>query len=271
MRAQISKSVAESSDNRFPRLPDERIFEEPLLGFADVNDHLFTEYKRIIGEFHLTPLEWMSLGFPGDRISGGTVICWVLPITEETKKSNRIQTQFPSERWVMTKYCGERFNNTLRAHVMELLRQEGHNALAPALSSGFNLLNDDKVGRTSNWSERHAAYAAGLGTFSLNDGFITEKGIAHRVGSVITDMIIPPTKRKYETHLVNCLHYRSNSCVACVERCPVHAITPAGHDKLKCREYVNGASRDYSEKTYGIKESACGLCQTKVPCESKRP
>jgi len=39
------------------------------------------------------------------------------------------------------------------------------------------------VGPASSWSERHAAYAAGLGTFSLNDALITPKGIAHRLGS----------------------------------------------------------------------------------------
>ena len=36
----------------------------------------------------------------------------------------------------------------------------------------------------SDWSERHAAYAAGLGTFGLTRALITEKGIAGRFGSL---------------------------------------------------------------------------------------
>jgi len=52
-------------------------------------------------------------------------------------------------------------------------------------------------GLASNWSQRHIAYAAGLGTFSLSDGFITPKGIAMRCGSVVCDAALSPTLQVY--------------------------------------------------------------------------
>ena len=42
----------------------------------------------------------------------------------------------------------------------------------------------EKYGMASCWSERHAAFVSGLGTFGLCDGLITPVGKAMRCGSV---------------------------------------------------------------------------------------
>jgi epoxyqueuosine reductase QueG len=123
----------------------------------------------------------------------------------------------------------------------------------------------------STWSERHAAYAAGLGTFSLNDGFITEKGIAHRCGSIITNETITPTRKTCRDPWSNCLFSRDGSCGLCIERCPVGAISRQGHDKEKCQAFVYGELRKSAGVLYGVMETGCGLCQTRVPCECKIP
>jgi len=122
----------------------------------------------------------------------------------------------------------------------------------------------------SNWSERHIAYAAGLGTFSLSDGFITERGIAHRCGSVVTDLALPASPRTAESPYANCLFYTNGSCNACITRCPAGAITERGHDRLKCREYMQ-SNRPYLMEKYDVGVVGCGLCQTKVPCEFRNP
>ena len=116
-----------------------------------------------------------------------------------------------------------------------------------------------------------AAYAAGLGTFSLNDALITPKGIAHRLGSVITDLVIEPSLRIYPERRYNCLHYRENRCGACIGRCPVGALSRDGHDKNKCRSYVYGTIPEAVAERYGVAATGCGLCQTKVPCEGVIP
>ena len=116
--------------------------------------------------------------------------------------------------------------------MVSLLEELGHQAIAPELANFFGT-RDLPNGRASNWSQRHIAYAAGLGTFSLSDGFISPKGIALRCGSVVTDVTLSPNPRVYENHLANCLFYLDGSCRRCIERCRADAISEQAHDKKK--------------------------------------
>ena len=262
IRDEIIRFVQKSPDNRFPDT-GEPYFTGPLVGFAAAGDPLFAAYKEIIGDFHRAP---------GEILDGAAaVICWVLPVTRSTRESNRREDRWPSREWSFTRSHGENFNTSLRRNLVAWLAGRGHRAVAPQLAPGWRQLDDDSVGVASTWSERHAAYAAGLGTFSLNDGLITARGIAHRLGSVITDQVLLPTPRTAPDHRHNCLWYREGSCGLCVGRCPVGAISKEGHDKARCREYVYGAVPDAVGESYGVPHTGCGLCQTRVPCEAMVP
>jgi len=268
IRNEIRRFVSESGDNRFAG-NDDRYFDEPLVGFAAADDPLFIQYKEIIGDFHLTPQELMADDLP-ERFRG-TVISWVLPITATTRKSNRMETHYPSLKWAQTRSFGEDFNCILRRHIEYFLTGLGYQAIAPQLHPSWRGLPDSPAGIASTWSERHVAYACGLGTFSLSDALITPKGIAHRCGSVITNLKLTPSLRPYPDHRCNCLFFREGSCGLCMTRCPVGAITPMGHDKARCREYVYGEAPKVVGELYGIPHTGCGLCQTRVPCEAGIP
>src|SRR6185369_8338129 len=105
IRAEIRKFVLESPLNRFPD-SNEPYFDEPLVGFAAAGDPLFADYKRIIGEFHRTPLEVMADSLGGDS-PAASVISWVLPITRATRESNRPERLYPSLAWARTRSFGE--------------------------------------------------------------------------------------------------------------------------------------------------------------------
>lgn len=267
---ELRRFVRESSANRFP-VSRERYFDDPLIAFADATDPLFTEYKSIIGEFHLTPSELVVASIPEALWQPATVICWALPITERTRASNRLETIFPSKTWAETRHFGEQFNSALRRHLVEWLTRHGQRAAAPQLMAAWSELGETEVGIASTWSERHAAYAAGLGTFSLNDALITPQGIAHRLGSVITDLALAPSPRPYPERRANCLYHREGSCGACIGRCPVGALSHRGHDKAKCRAYIYTTLPEAIGAHYGVTATGCGLCQTKVPCEGQIP
>jgi epoxyqueuosine reductase QueG len=122
----------------------------------------------------------------------------------------------------------------------------------------------------STWSERHAAYAAGLGTFGLCDGLITPKGKAMRAGSVVAKIDIAATERPYTDHHAYCLFYANGTCGLCIDRCPVGALSEKGHDKVKCKAHLD-RTRPYVKETYGFEGYGCGLCQVDVPCGSGIP
>jgi len=267
---EICRFVREESSNRFPG-SGERYFDDPLIGFAAATDLLFTEYKSVIGEFHLTPVELVAASTPEDPWAPATVISWVLPINDRTRASNRNETVYPSRAWAETRNFGEQFNSALRRHMVGWLSGKGHRAAAPQLMPAWREMGETAVGIASAWSERHAAYAAGLGTFSLNDALITSKGIAHRLGSVITDLKLEPSERPYPERRSNCLYYREGTCGACIGRCPADALSRGGHDKYKCRSYVYGTIPDAVAEKYGVTATGCGLCQTNVPCEGGIP
>lgn len=167
-----------------------------------------------------------------------SVICWILTKTEKTKQDNRIEDKLPSESWARAKYYGEIFNNSLRNHIVEVLRMKGFFAVAPVLSGHWRWGEDSIHGYTSNWSERHTAYVCGLGTFGLCEGLITPFGKAVRIGSLVTNANLIPTERKYDNYRDYCLYFKTGKCLKCVKRCPAGAITPKGHDKRLCRNYI---------------------------------
>lgn len=269
----ISRIASFTSTSEFNKLPhtEMKIYNSPLVGFADVNNRLFESYKQKIGSFHLTPKEWFDVEFAENSLSHGTVICWILPFTETVLKSNYSEKQFPSKEWAQARFCGEKFNNILREFVVTLLTNMGYRTVAPSLSSHWKRIYDDNIGHASTWSERHAAYAAGLGTFSLTDGLITEYGMAMRVGSVITELVMEPSPIPYKGIYDNCLHYNSNTCGACIRRCPAGAISPNGHNKDVCFEYTRKKVMPAVNGIYEVTTPSCGLCQTRVPCEKGIP
>ncbi len=153
---------------------------------------------------------------------------------------------------------------------MAKLKEAGYDSVAPMISPLWKGVKSEKYGFASTWSERHAAYAAGLGTFGLSDALITPKGKAMRTGSLIIDAVITPTPRPYKDHNEYCLYLMDGTCGACIQRCPIGAISEKGHDKELCNKYVN-MTKQYVPKHYGFDGYGCGLCQTGVPCESQIP
>lgn len=268
----IKDLVNESPENTLRNEANEKAWGDPLVGFSSGADPLYDFYKEDIGSFFLTPLEWFEATFAEIETQDEelTVISWILPQTKATKAEHRLPRNLPTDRWARARIYGEEFNDKLRGHVVEKLNEAGYKAVAPMLSPRWSRETSEKYGFASNWSERHAAYASGLGTFGLCDGLITPKGKAMRAGSVIARMVIQPSVREYEDHHAHCLYYAKNTCMECVDRCPVGAISEAGHDKDMCSKYVR-ATRKYVESSFGFNGYGCGLCQTGVACESKIP
>ena len=269
----IKDFIETSSDNTLKNQNNDKAFEMPLVGFSRGDDPLYESYKDHVGPFYLTPLEIFVVTFRDFHIKPEelTVISWILPHNHLTKVDNRKEKIYPAERWARGRIFGEETNEILRKHMVASLQSEGYRAVAPALTPQFSKRISPKYGYASTWSERHAAYASGLGTFGLCDGLITPVGKAMRTGSIVAQIPVPPTPRPYTDHHEYCLFFTKGVCGKCISRCPVGAITQAGKNKEICAKHLIPTTKDYVTANYSFDGYGCGLCQTKVPCESKIP
>ena len=163
-----------------------KIFETPILGFASSEDKYFTLLKQpsVIGNHFLVPKEWM----PRSK----SVISFFLPFSEAVKKGNGREKFWPSEEWLHGRIEGQAFIVKLCTYLKSELINVGYDSMVPASDNRFWAQTSLKVDSvhleasyTSNWSERHVAFACGLGTFGLSKGIITSKGVAGRFGSKI--------------------------------------------------------------------------------------
>lgn len=240
--------VLESSFNRVSELDGLTIFAAPLVGITSADDPLFTVLKQndVVGPNHMSPKEWLS--------EAQSVISYFLPFSQEVRIANR-PFGHAAKEWLYGRIEGELVNNALRKYLVEHFESFGYTAVAPALDRRFRVIE-----RRSNWSERHAAYIAGLGTFSLSRSLITERGSAGRIGSVIVSMPLKPTERPYTKMDEYC-----SMCGACILRCPPLAISETGKDNAVCSAYLDRVLSRFQPR-YG-----CGKCQTGVPCEYQRP
>ena len=254
-----------------PEYAGVRIYEEPLVGVAAADDALFTgEFKRpeVIGPGFREPGLWV----PGAK----SVISFFLPFTEAIRASNRTRTDEPYDPAITNQHCstlwlhgrieGQHLMDELCLYLCRVLQDAGFATVAPSCSPDFAMIRPF----CSNWSERHVAFAAGLGTFGLSKGIITAKGMAGRLGSVVTTAELPATPRSYTSPFEYC-----TMCGACARRCPVGAIDPAkgcalGKDQLLCGPYIKG-SYLAPQGVRGIVRYGCGKCQVGVPCEHGIP
>lgn len=260
-----------------PGIGEVLMYEEPLVGFASAGDGIFETYRRkeVIGKNFMGPDEWL----PGAK----TVVSFFLPFTEDVRYSNRIKVSGgkyakadtddisrtdPSTEWLYARIEGQEFIGRYMAALKQHFEEKGMKACVPALDERFGLrieftakgLRPD-FHADSKWSERHAAYACGLGTFGLSRGLITEKGMAGRFASIIITEELEPAVRPYTGIDDYCIR-----CGACVRNCPANAISlEHGKNNIKCNRHVEKMKAKYAPR-YG-----CGKCQVGVPCEFRNP
>lgn len=250
-------------------LVGEPVWQSPLVGFAAGDDALFAFFKKDIGSFYWLPEEAFALKYGRPVSSGLTVMSLAFPQTEKTLVEQRSNKHLPGRRWTYSRQYWPDFAADLSDRLIAWLAEQGIRAVDPERLPEWRYQTSARYGYASNWSQRHTAYTAGLGTFGLSDGLITERGKAVRFMSLILEVSLMPTQRGYTSHQEWCPFFRDRSCGLCIARCPANAISPDGHDKDKCAAYcrsVNLAINPGNERTSG-----CGLCQTAVPCESRRP
>jgi len=284
------------ASNELNRLPEQyggaRIFARLLIGVARGDDPIFAAFKSVVGPEHLTPVEmWVQSGLPDSEGLAGRlrVSSVVFPYASRIREAGAAnQGHMPPEIYCVARNFADSFIRAALDTATRFFQECGYRATSPMSSSAYQLLSKDESGSVyANWSERHVAFAAGLGTFSLQEALITPVGCNTRMGSVITDAPLTVSPRTSDEPRANCLYFAAGACGACIARCPAGAITKDGHDKRKCRLYGQRVREDMlgralrsilKPKHLRIDNQdritcsvGCGLCQFGVPCTDRNP
>lgn len=274
---QIISDVYDSLEkNNFKTLnrPEVPMYDRPLTGVAAGNDAYYDFLKEHIGAFHWNPSEVFQLKYPGpvdqEKLK---VVSIVFPQSMEAKIAQSREQKCPAREWIVSRGEWEPLMKEFSGKLVEKLESMGIRSVSIDLQPEFSTMQSETLGLSSKWSHRHSAYLAGLGTFGLSEGLITEKGKAVRITSLIIEADLTPSDKPYSSYNEWCLYFRDGSCGICMKRCPVGAITDAGHDKTACEDYEEYFAAHYwpEDIERGDYILGCGLCQAGTPCQNKRP
>ncbi len=226
-------------------------WKEAVVKFADADDGLFLQLKDVVRPTHALPADFLK--------EARTVICFFIPFAEWVAESN-IEGKYSSREWARAYVETNALIDELNQYIKKELEKMNYNAgLIPATH------NFDEESLKSDWSHRHAAYIAGIGTFGINNMLITEKGCCGRVGSIITNLEIEASKRSEKE---NCLNKAGGSCSVCAERCVNNSLSADSFDRHKCYSLLLENDRLHSEM--GLTD-ACGKCCVDLPCSFVNP
>ena len=250
----ISQLVKTDFRNALPEGDNPPIWDFPLIGIASADDPLFERFQdpEVVGPGHRLPVEWL----PGAK----SIISVFLPFSKHITQNYSTRQRYSAIEFSSGKWNGSKFLNVVRRSLVRFAVGHGGNAVAPNIDPRY-----DSEGWKPFWSERHTAFAAGLGTFGLHQNFITKKGALGRLCSVITTLRLTPTERAYTDVYGYCLYAFDGSCHACIKRCPTGAITDTGKIPGKCE--THGNKDHFKQWGYG----SCGHCSTLLPCSREIP
>lgn len=247
IKLEISRFVSERVASRTTQTQ----WEQPLVGFADAQDPLFNRLKQAVRPTHANPEELLP--------QAKTVIAYYLPFVQQVARSN-VKQLHASKEWALAYIETNQLIIDLNNHLAELLQKYGYTAKVLPPTHNF-----DTEQLMADWSHKHIAYIAGLGTFGLHHMLITDKGCCGRFGSLVTNAVIAPTPRPQGEY---CLAHHNGSCKVCIKKCPNNALTEDGYDRHKCYALLLENAEIYEQ--HGLAD-VCGKCSSVVPCSYLNP
>ncbi len=224
---------------------------EPLITYAAADNKEFYSLKKLVSPTHALPKDFLP--------DAKTVVAYFIPFDESIAKSN-INGRQCSKEWGIAYIETNKLIFDLNTFIMAELEKLGYKSNVIPATHNF-----DTKKLISDWSHRHVAVVAGLGTFGLNNMIITEKGCCGRVGSFVTDIKIKPTPK---IEVENCLYKSMNICKKCLDRCVNDALNIDSFNRHKCYEMCLDNDRFHSQ--LGLVD-VCGKCLVNIPCAIKNP
>ena len=240
----------------YPGTYSERpIWREPLLVTARADDR-FDRLPRIAARDHILP--------SGLLAQARSVVVFFVPFKKELAVENH-KGDTPCRNWGLAYEATNRLINRASEYLQHYFETCGYRAALTPATHNFN-----EAELVARWSHKHLGYLAGLGRFGVNAQLITPSGCAGRLGSLVTEADLGDAPLVTEQEL--CLYKKGHTCLVCLKRCPVDAVSTTGIDRRLCWERLksNLANLDALAGMDSMTH-VCAKCQVLVPCSLKVP
>lgn len=244
---ELKKKIEDIVIEYVAKYPEENgtpdIWRTPLVGYADAKEGYIRTLKEVVIDTHAMPEDFLE--------GANVVIAYFIPFKKELAATNiGVEDNAASAEWAEAYKVTNTMMGKLSTYLAEELNKMGYRATVPV---NAGLLSDSLK---SNWSQRHVARAAGLGTFGINNMLITKEGCCGRYNTVVADIPVEPDKPLEHE---NCLYKSKGLCKKCVTNCFYGALTEEGFDRFKCFEAC-----EKNREVFGV--DVCGKCATNIPC-----
>jgi len=229
------------------------MWREPIIEIISAKNEKLRELKQIVSLDHFMPYDIL----PDSK----SIISFFIPFSENIAKSN-INGTMASKEWAQAYIKTNDLIKVINDKTEELMDKNGYKTGKIPATHNFN----EKT-LISNWSHRHIAFIAGIGTFGINNMLITKKGCCGRLGSIIISYELNNYK---DTGKVKekCLNKLNGNCGICQKRCIASAYKNNSFNGNIChRQCLENA--EYNKET-GYAD-VCGKCLVGLPCSIKEP
>jgi epoxyqueuosine reductase QueG len=230
-------------------------WKAPLAAVVPADAPGFSRLKEIVSPTHLLPRD----------ILGGakSVISFFIPFADRIAESNTGPGP-ASREWALAYIQTNDLISRISAGLEEFLR--GFGAESGKIPATHNF---DEARLVSDWSHRHIAWIASLGSFGMNNMLITEAGCCGRFGSLVTGFAFPPEDHAPPGPVPErCLGKLGRPCGFCWKRCPVDAYEGGSFDRRRCYARCLKNARFHGQLGYA---DVCGKCLAGLPCSAQDP
>lgn len=228
-------------------------WKDPIIEIISANDNKLNILKKVISVEHFMPNDILP--------DAKSIISFFIPFQDSIVKNN-IEGTMASKEWAMAYIKTNDLIKIINENIEKLMTKKGYKTGKIPATHNF-----DKDKLISNWSHRHIAYIAGIGTFGINNMLITKNGCCGRFGSIVINYEFNEYRQDIEIK-EKCINKVNGSCGICINKCIVNAYENNKFNRHKC--YKQCLENDEFHKTNG-NASVCGKCIVGLPCSVKEP
>ena len=230
-----------------------KMWKEPIIEIISAYNEKIKKLKKIVSTQHFMPFDILP--------EAKTIISFFIPFLEHITESNT-EGIMASKEWVEAYIRTNDLIKIINDNIELLMNKNGYKTGKIPATHNFDV---DKL--ISNWSHRHIAYIAGIGTFGINNMLITKNGCCGRFGSIKLNYEFNDYKQIGKIR-ERCLKKIDGTCGICQNKCILNCYSNNNFDRHKC--YQQCLKNDEYHNTNGC-ANVCGKCLVGLTCSTKEP